>query len=147
MKIACRAREPIYRTSGNVLLGQLLGAEHILYPEGEDEAGADQALRDHADALRAQGRVPYVIPLGLKNKPLGALGYMDAAREALVQKGDFEVVVIPSGSGATHMGFLAGLRATWIAGAGAWHLCAPRCRGTNSTFAGGGGSAGSLVGG
>lgn len=101
----------IYRSSGNVLLAQLLGAEHIQYPEGEDEAGADQALRDHADTLRAQGRVPYVIPLGLQNKPLGALGYMDAAREVLAQKEDFEAVAIPSGSGATHMGFLAGLRA------------------------------------
>ena len=101
----------IYRSSGNVLLAQLLGAEHIHYPEGEDEAGADQALRDHAEAVRAEGRVPYVIPLGLQNKPLGALGYMEAAREVLAQKGDFDAVAIPSGSGATHMGFLAGLRA------------------------------------
>ena len=101
----------IYRSSGNVLLGKLLGAEHIQYPEGEDEAGADKALRDHADDLRKAGRVPYVIPLGLHNKPTGTLGYMMAAKEVLEQDGGFDAVVIPSGSGATHMGMLAGLRA------------------------------------
>lgn len=100
-----------YRASGNVLLGNLLGAEHIHYPEGEDEAGADKALRDHADGLRRDGRNPYVIPLGLENKPLGALGYMVAAREICEEQSAFDAIVIPSGSGATHGGFLAGLRA------------------------------------
>ena len=101
----------IYRSSGNVLLGRLLGADYMQYPEGEDEAGADQALRERAAELQAQGRAPYVIPLGLRNKPLGTLGYMNAAQEVLAQRGDFDAVAIPSGSGATHMGFLAGLRA------------------------------------
>ncbi|MEO3417284.1 D-cysteine desulfhydrase family protein [Roseovarius sp. CAU 1744] len=100
-----------YRRSGNVLLARLLGAEHIHYPVGEDEAGADKALRDHADRLRQQGRRPYVIPLGLRNKPLGALGYMRAAQEVLAEDTGFDAAVIPSGSGATHVGFLAGLRA------------------------------------
>lgn len=99
-----------YRKSGNVLLGQMLGAEYMHYPHGEDEAGADQALRQKADQLRAKGHVPYVIPLGLNNPPLGALGYMVAAREVLAQKADFDAIVIASGSGMTHGGMLAGLR-------------------------------------
>ncbi len=100
-----------YHSTGNVFLAKLLGAEHVLYPEGEDEAGADKALHEHAERLRQDGRRPYVIPLGLKNKPLGALGYMIAAREVLGQESGFDAMVLPSGSGATQGGFLAGLRA------------------------------------
>lgn len=107
-------KDAIYAASGNVLLGQILGAEHIFYPEGEDEAGADRALRDRAEALAAEGRHPYVIPLGLNNPPLGALGYMAAADEILAQKADFDAVVIPSGSGLTHAGLLCGMRAAGI---------------------------------
>jgi len=99
-----------YKTSGNVLLGQLLGAEYMDYPKGEDEMGADLALHERADNLRSEGRTPYVIPLGLDNKPLGALGYMNAAREILDQGPEFDAIVVASGSGATHGGLLAGLR-------------------------------------
>jgi len=100
-----------YRQSGNVLLDHLLGAEIMTYPEGEDEAGADAALRMRAEALRTEGRVPYVIPLGLDNPPLGALGYLRAAEEILAQGTGFDRLIVASGSGATHAGVLAGLRA------------------------------------
>lgn len=99
-----------YEASGNVLLSRLLGADILHHPEGEDEAGADRALYDKADALRRAGRVPYVIPLAEGHPPLGALGYVDAAREILTQEGAFDVFVVASGSGATHAGLLAGLR-------------------------------------
>ena len=99
-----------YARSGNVFLGQLLGAEHMFYSEGEDENGADRALRQRAEELRQQGRTPYVIPLGLDNKPLGALGYVNAAREILDQGPAFDAIVVASGSGQTHGGLLTGLR-------------------------------------
>ena len=99
-----------YYRSGNVLLAQILGAEHISYPEGEDEAGADRALHARADALRAAGQVPYVIHLGVDHKPLVALGYIDGGAELVGQMDDFDVAVVPSGSGSTHAGFLTGLR-------------------------------------
>jgi len=99
-----------YATSGNVLLGRLLGADYMYYADGEDEGGADKALRARADVLRDAGHTPYVIPLGLDNPPLGALGYMDAAREIQKQTPKYDAVVLASGSGATHMGLLAGLR-------------------------------------
>lgn len=101
----------IYASSGNVLLGQILGAEYMFYPEGEDEEGADKALRARAKELRAEGRNPYVIPLGLNNNPLGALGYVCAAREILKQGPSFDAIVVASGSGQTHGGLLTGLRA------------------------------------
>ena len=53
----------IYNQSGNVLLNKLIGADILYYPDGEDEAGADQALYDRAYSLRKRGKRPYVIPL------------------------------------------------------------------------------------
>ena len=99
-----------YASSGNVLLSEIIGAEVMTYPEGEDEDGADAALRARADELRSAGRTPYVIPLGLNNPPTGALGYMRAAQEIAEQRVDFDVMFTASGSGLTHSGLLAGLR-------------------------------------
>lgn len=100
---------PDYYTSGNVLLAKILGAEHMSYPEGEDEAGADAALHARAEELKADGRKPYVIHLGLNHPPLGALGYVVAGQELCQQMPDFDAVVVPSGSGATHGGLLTGV--------------------------------------
>lgn len=105
----------VYRHSGNVLLNRLLGATLHSFPEGEDEAGADQCLEGIADDLRRNGKKPYVIHLGPGHPPLGALGYVVAARELVGQMRDeefaFDEIVVASGSGATHAGLLFGLRA------------------------------------
>lgn len=111
MEDRVRGMDETYNTSGNVLLSRLLGAQFMHYPEGEDEAGADLALRQRAQDLSKDGRTPYVIPLGLNNPPLGALGYMKAAEEILQQDDGFDCMVVASGSGLTHAGLLAGLRA------------------------------------
>lgn len=100
-----------YHQSGNAWLDHLLGAEIMRYPEGEDEAGADAALRSRAESLRAQGQRPYVIPLAAGNPPLGALGYVRAAAEIVSEQPDVDALVLPSGSALTHAGTLAGLRA------------------------------------
>lgn len=103
--------DEIYRTSGNVLLDELLGATLYSYPAGEDEEGADRRLEDIAATLAAQGRRPFVIPLGPAHPPLGALGYIRCAAELLEQSREFHSVVLASGSGHTHAGLLFGLRA------------------------------------
>jgi len=104
-----------YRRSGNVLLDQLFGARLHSYPEGEDEGGADAELEVIAERLRGEGRRPYVIHLSEGHRPLGALGYVEAAGEILDQAAaldiDFDAIVVPTGSGATHAGLLVGLRA------------------------------------
>ncbi len=104
-----------YRRSGNVLLDQLLGAKVHHYPEGEDEVGADRRINEIADGLREEGRRPYVIPLAPGHPPLGALGYVAAARELLAQTEaaglGFDEIVVASGSGHSHAGLLFGLRA------------------------------------
>lgn len=103
-----------YHVSGNVLLDRLLGAELHGYPQGEDEAGADRALAELAGEFAAQGERPYPLFLSEHHEPLGALGYVDAAREIVRQARGMEQVptgiVLASGSGTTHAGLLVGLR-------------------------------------
>ncbi|WP_241480935.1 D-cysteine desulfhydrase family protein [Leisingera sp. ANG-M6] len=106
--------DPLYYRSGNIYLSDILGAESISYPEGENEAGADAALEAQAEELRKAGCNPYIIPLGLGHPPLGALGYVLAAEELAAQIGSFDAAVVPSGSGATHAGFLIGTRRAGI---------------------------------
>jgi D-cysteine desulfhydrase family pyridoxal phosphate-dependent enzyme len=104
-----------YRESGNVLLDRMLGATLYTYPAGEDEAGADARLEEIATELRIAGRNPFVVHLGANYPPIGALGYVVAARELLEQATamsvSFNEVVVASGSGHTHAGLLFGLRA------------------------------------
>jgi len=104
-----------YRESGNVFLDKMLGATLHSYPEGEDEAGADRRLGEIAEDLRKTGRKPYIIPLSPGHPPLGALGYIVAAKELLNQVVErnlsIDEVFVASGSGATHGGLLFGLRA------------------------------------
>ena len=103
----------LHRSNGNVLLDKLLGATLHSYPDGEDEAGADAAVQALAVRLRASGARPYFIPLSADSKPLGALGYVQAAQEVLPQIeaiGGIDHIVVGSGSALTHAGLLLGLR-------------------------------------
>lgn len=103
--------DPLYATSGNVLLNQLLGARIITYPVGEDEHGADDALYREAERLKDGGARPYVIPLGINKPPLGSLGYARCAQEIMEQHDQgFDEVVVGSGSAATHIGMMAGMK-------------------------------------
>jgi D-cysteine desulfhydrase/L-cysteate sulfo-lyase len=108
-------RAPEYYASGNPFLVRLFGVPIHRYPGGEDEEGADRALHERAAELKADGKIPYVIPLAPGHKPLGALGYVLAAGELLDQARGLGItidsVVLATGSGSTHAGLLAGLRA------------------------------------
>lgn len=118
-----------YRESGNVLIIKLLGATLSSYPSGEDEAGADRQVELLADEMRAEGRNPYIIPLGPAHAPLGALGYVVAAQELLNQVNEaglkVDNVFLGSGSGATHGGLLYGLKALG-SGIGVVGICVRR---------------------
>src|SRR5690606_10915322 len=98
------------RATGNNFLFRLLGAEKIaVVPTGTDLAAAMQA---EVDELAAAGRVGYMVPGGGSN-PLGALGYVVAAKELVAQFDELDLVVdnlvVASGSGGTHAGLVAGL--------------------------------------
>ncbi len=104
-----------YANNGNVLLDRILGASIHSYPDGEDDAGADANLGRIADELRQNGDIPYVIHLGADHPPIGALGYIDAARELVTQSARFpafDAIIVATGSGLTHAGLLFGLRSS-----------------------------------
>jgi D-cysteine desulfhydrase family pyridoxal phosphate-dependent enzyme len=106
---------PEYGLTGNALLDRIFGATLHFFPEGEDEQAADATIDRIADEVRDNGGRPYVIHLGEDTRPLGALGYVDAAGEILEQAAeigiDVDAIVLASGSGSTHSGLLYGLRA------------------------------------
>jgi D-cysteine desulfhydrase len=80
---------------------------------------AERAERDELVAwvvaeLRAGGRRPYLIPVG-GSGPIGATGQLLAAAEVLAQAAargiELDSLVLPSATGGTQAGLLAGLRA------------------------------------
>ncbi|MDA0996706.1 MAG: D-cysteine desulfhydrase family protein [Proteobacteria bacterium] len=99
---------------GNYLLDRLLGVKVHHFPIGEDEAAADANLEAIAAGIRARGGRPYVIHLGAEHAPLGALGYVDCAREIIADVDRLGLalgaIVTASGSAITHTGLLTGLR-------------------------------------
>ncbi|MCF2571206.1 D-cysteine desulfhydrase [Brevibacterium sp. UCMA 11754] len=98
--------------TGNFLLFDLLGADSAeVHPNGSDLIARATEL---AGQLEAQGRNPYVIPVGGSNVT-GALGYVDCAQELLAQFAevglDVSSIVAPSGSAGMQAGLVAGLHA------------------------------------
>ena len=105
---------PAYRSVGNVLLSDMMGAE--LYfdetPRHIDDPGRIDELMEH---LRREGRNPYRIPGGASEHPLGGHGYAACAAE-ITQQGEalgvrFDAIVHCTGSSSTQSGLLAGLAA------------------------------------
>jgi D-cysteine desulfhydrase family pyridoxal phosphate-dependent enzyme len=100
--------EESYRTSGNLLLTRLLGANTLVLGDDDD---LQDALRTRCAELRAAGREAYVIPMGGSNA-IGALGYVDCADEILAQSRSsrtrFDWVVLATGSCGTQAGLVSG---------------------------------------
>lgn len=102
----------LYRTSGNVLLDRIFGANLREFDKGTD---FDVAMEDVAKEVRASGGVPYIVPGGASN-PVGALGYVGCGEELLQQFAeqdlDVDHIVTATGSAGTHGGLAVGLRAS-----------------------------------
>jgi L-cysteate sulfo-lyase len=98
-----------YLWSGNVLLDRLLGAQIRTVGAGTD---MNAEMAKEAEAVRAEGGTPYVIPGGGSNA-VGALGYVDCALELTGQANDESLVidriVTATGSAGTQAGLVAGL--------------------------------------
>ena len=103
-----------YNNSGNVLLDHLFGATVTTFSEGEDEAAADRELEKIAARYQSKGRTTYAVPMHPSHAPLGALGYIQCARELVAQMDELGIapdrIFVGSGSGNTHAGLLIGLR-------------------------------------
>lgn len=98
-----------YNYNGNVLLSQLAGAHLAKRPGGTNMPAEMEKL---SEELKAKGCKPYVIPGGGSNQ-VGALGYVECAREMLAQAAErdltIDMIVQPTGSAGTHAGLVAGL--------------------------------------
>jgi L-cysteate sulfo-lyase len=95
-------------SSGNLLLDRLSGAKLHFVENGAERAPEMERI---ADSLRAEGRTPYVIPIGGSNVT-GAMGYVEGFREL-----DAQIRGLPpmstsiwfaTSSGGTFGGLLAG---------------------------------------
>ncbi|MGC4066115.1 MAG: D-cysteine desulfhydrase family protein [Polyangiaceae bacterium] len=108
-------------TTGNILLDRLAGAK-IRWITAKEYEARDELLASEAARLRAEGRVPYVIPEGGSNG-LGALGYVEAMREVRQQLDHglagrirhFDSIVVACGSGGTAAGVALGARHVTVA--------------------------------
>ena len=100
-----------YILNGNVLLDRLHGASVSKRSGGTD---MNLEMQDFADALIEKDKKPYIIPGGGSN-PIGALGYVNCARELTEQASEIglkiDALVHATGSAGTQAGLVAGLAA------------------------------------
>ncbi|MBW9051108.1 D-cysteine desulfhydrase family protein [Rhizobium mesosinicum] len=97
-----------YQRSGNVMLDELFGATVHALPEG---ANTIEFIEKRVAELAAIKRKAFVATLG-GSTPVGCLGYARCAFEIHRQSRDlgveFDLTILPNGSGGTHAGLLAG---------------------------------------
>jgi len=100
-----------YYDNGNMLLDNLLGARVHQLGVDEDSGAYAASL---VEQLKAQGRIPYLIPVGGSNV-IGSFGYVRCAFELQQQiyAADLQIdqIVLATGSAGTQAGLLAGLLA------------------------------------
>ena len=93
-----------YTRNGNVLMDRLFGATMRSVPGGSDMTAELEAT---AAEVSARGGRPYIIPGGGSNA-IGALGYVDCAREIVVQADELDMqidrIITATGSAGTHAG-------------------------------------------
>ncbi|GAA4872257.1 1-aminocyclopropane-1-carboxylate deaminase [Saccharopolyspora cebuensis] len=96
---------------GNILLSRLMGAHVQLVDAGFGigiKSSWEQALED----VRSEGGIPYPIPAGASDHPLGGLGFANWAEEVRQQERElgvfFDTIVVCSVTGSTHAGMIAG---------------------------------------
>jgi 1-aminocyclopropane-1-carboxylate deaminase len=106
---------------GNILLSRIMGAEVELVEAGFG-IGIKSSWEQALDDVRAQGGVPYPIPAGASDHPLGGLGFAGWAEEVRQQEREldvfFDTIVVCTVTGSTHAGMIAGFAAQDRAGQG-----------------------------
>lgn len=105
------SNDPNYILNGNVLLDRMHGAT---VSKRGDSADMNHEMEVLAETLSDSGKTPYVIPGGGSN-PIGALGYVNAARELADQAIglglEIDALVHATGSSGTQAGLATGLAA------------------------------------
>lgn len=96
---------------GNIMLSRIMGADTRLNPAGFG-IGFKDSWEEALEDVRAGGGVPYGIPAGASDHPLGGLGFANWAYEVEQQEKDlelfFDTIVVCSVTGSTQAGMIAG---------------------------------------
>ncbi|ODT98275.1 MAG: 1-aminocyclopropane-1-carboxylate deaminase [Pseudonocardia sp. SCN 72-86] len=96
---------------GNIMLSRIMGAEVELVEAGFG-IGFKSSWEQALDDVRSQGGVPYAIPAGASDHPLGGLGFVGWADEVAAQEQElgvfFDTIVVCSVTGSTQAGMIAG---------------------------------------
>jgi 1-aminocyclopropane-1-carboxylate deaminase len=96
---------------GNILLSRIMGAEVELVEAGFG-IGIKSSWERALDDVRDQGGVPYPIPAGASDHPLGGLGFAGWAEEVQQQERElgvfFDTIIVCTVTGSTHAGMIAG---------------------------------------
>jgi len=96
---------------GNILLSRIMGAQVELVQAGFG-IGFKESWENALEDVRASGSVPYAIPAGGSDHPLGGLGFANWAYEVEQQERElgvfFDTIVVCSVTGSTHAGMIAG---------------------------------------
>jgi 1-aminocyclopropane-1-carboxylate deaminase len=96
---------------GNILLSRIMGAEVRLDPSGFG-IGIKTSWETAMEEVRAAGGVPYGIPAGASEHPLGGLGFANWTNEVQQQERElgvfFDTIVVCTVTGSTHAGMIAG---------------------------------------
>ena len=99
---------------GNIMLSRIMGAEVELVEAGFG-IGVKSSWETAVDDVRRSGGVPYPIPAGASDHPLGGLGFVGWAYEVQQRERElgifFDTVIVCSVTGSTHAGMIAGFAA------------------------------------
>jgi 1-aminocyclopropane-1-carboxylate deaminase len=99
---------------GNIMLSRIMGAEVELVEAGFG-IGVKSSWERALDDVREQGGIPYPIPAGASDHPLGGLGFVGWADEVRRQERElgvfFDTIIVCAVTGSTHAGMIAGFAA------------------------------------
>jgi 1-aminocyclopropane-1-carboxylate deaminase len=100
-----------YDRVGNILLSRLMGADVRLVKAGFG-IGFKESWEQALAEIEADGGMPYAIPAGASDHPLGGLGFASWAREVAAQERElgvfFDTIIVCSVTGSTQAGMIAG---------------------------------------
>lgn len=103
------SKNEAFNKTGNALLMNLMQVNIVSIDKHADfQLEMDRVAQE----VRDKGGKPYIIPFGGSNY-LGSLGYIDCAKEIINQFRNMnqeppDYVIVPTGSGGTHAGLVAG---------------------------------------
>jgi 1-aminocyclopropane-1-carboxylate deaminase len=103
--------DSVYDRVGNILLSRILGAD-VRLVQAQFGIGFKESWERAIAEITASGGVPYAIPAGASDHPLGGLGFARWAHEVEHQERElgvfFDTVIVCSVTGSTQAGMIAG---------------------------------------